>query len=120
MKYPSKKHAAVMKAEAAKKLAHETNDADGFVAAIKALKEAESQPDIYLCICCGTEFPDGPHADLLIASIVIFGDNGFVTDFEDYGITSTRRDDRSGRRFKICSKCVKKWKHHPLEYAELR
>lgn len=121
MKYPSKKQAAMVSALEEKAIAIENNDATGFAKAIEKLAAAEAESHIYLCLSCGKEFPDGPHVDLLVASIVEYDKNGESKILEDYGITSvSRNSDAIGRRFKFCGGCVKKWKHHPKEYANMR
>lgn len=118
MRHPSRRIARINQAQERRVAALHGNDFQAFQEAVAEIAHLESQPDEYMCLCCGAHFPDGPHADLLVAAILIFGEDGIVEQSEDYGIHDTL-NGRAGRRFKICGPCVKKWRHHPLDYAEL-
>lgn len=121
MKHPSKKQAAMINILADKQRAIDENDVEAFAEAVTQLKELETQPHTYLCVSCNHEFPDGKHVDLLVASIVVYNENGEPDKMADYGITSvTRETETIGRRLKFCNNCVKKWKNSPIDYAEIR
>ena len=119
MRHPSKRTAQIAHHERLRQEAVATSNIAAFTRAVREIKALTEAPDEYTCIACGADFPDGPHVDLLVAAIVVYGEDGMAVESEDYGILATEKRE-AGRRFKICGRCVKRWKHHPLAYASLR
>src|SRR5215510_13037651 len=119
MKNPSKRVAAMNEQGLLKQQAVVDNDPEAFAAAVSELIRLEQTEDVYTCIVCGQDFPDGPHLDLLVASIVVFGNNQDERQNRDYGILATERQE-NGRRVKVCGTCMNKWAIPILEYVELR
>lgn len=118
MKFPSKRAYAQSLAENKRQRAILTNDHALFAEAVRELEAVDGDPNIYTCLCCGDDFPHGPHVDLLVSKMLVFGDDGQVSG--EYDFAPLRDPEESGRRFKVCEKCVGKWVHHPAKYAELR
>lgn len=118
MRFPSKRVAAIAAAEVRRKEAFHANDPEAFAAAAAEIKTHETAPDIYTCICCAEDFPDGPHVELLIAAALIFG--GPEVERYDYGINDVARGDAPGRRIKLCGDCADEFKIHVRDYLEMR
>lgn len=120
MKYPSKRAAALVDAEVRKNTAFHANDHKGFAKAVADIAEAEKQPDIYTCMACGVDFPDGPHVDFLVSAMIEYGDDGApISDrWADFGVNPAQ--GQQGRRLKFCGPCVAKWHHAPFDYINLR
>jgi len=119
MRYPSKRTAAIAEQEALRKQAIDENDPELFAAAVAAIKSKEAEPDVYTCICCSEDFEDGPHLDLLVAAVIVYGADGLAVERYDYGIKDTR-ENRAGRRIKICADCMTEWQIPVGEYLEAR
>lgn len=117
MRVPSIRVAAIKEYEALKQAAVQNNDVEAFAAAVAEIKKLDAQPDMYSCLCCNEDFPEGPHVELLVASILVFGKAG-VVDSRDYGILATERRE-TGRRIKICGDCAS-WADRLFEYVERR
>ncbi|MEK6323632.1 MAG: hypothetical protein AABN33_18480 [Acidobacteriota bacterium] len=119
MRHPSKKTALIADAERARVKAVEERDVEAFAAAIAEIKRLEASPDTYTCLSCGTEFGDGKHVDLLVASILVFDESGVAVQSMDYGLLATEMG-KSGRRIKFCGGCSNKWKIPIADYVEMR
>jgi hypothetical protein len=96
-----------------------SDDADGQIlvgqlrGVVAELAEVEQGPDVYTCLQCGADFEHGPHVELCVASVTVFGEGPDDYRHLDYSV-------KTPRRFKFCLKCSAGWVHQPLEYAELR
>lgn len=113
MKNPSLRVHQIAQHEILRQQAVDERDPEKFATAIAAIKELETQPDLYTCACCGDDFENGKHLDFLVASVLQFNAEGVVETRLDYGLADARR-------FKFCSGCVAEWKIPPTKYAELR
>jgi len=119
MKNPSKRVAAMNEQARLKQQAVIDNDPEGFAAAVAELLRLDQTEDTYTCLSCGKDFPDGPHVDLLVAAILVYGDDGREKANQDYGILATERQE-NGRRIKVCETCMNSWAIPILEYVEMR
>jgi len=119
MRNPSKRVAAMNEQALLKQQAVIDNDPEAFSAAVTELLRLEQTEDIYTCISCGQDFPDGPHLDLLVAAFVVFGEDLADRQNRDYGILATERKE-NGRHIKVCGTCMNKWAIPILEYVEMR
>jgi len=86
---------------------------DSLLSLKKQIAEAEAAADTYTCPQCGNDFEDSAHIDLLVASLVVYGDDGIAIarDHRDYGIGDARR-------VKICGPCHRGWAIPVQEYLE--
>lgn len=119
MKYPSKRTAEIAGHEVTRQQAIHDNDVEAFAAAVAEIKRLEAEPDVYTCLCCGDDFGNEAHVELLVAAALVFDINGVATERYDYGIKDTA-ERKAGRRIKFCGDCAAEWHIALADYLEMR
>lgn len=118
MKHPSRRTSLIAVQEAIKQQAFLDNDIEALTAAIAEIRRLDQTPDIYTCIACGNDFPDGPHTEILAAAIIVFGAEGTKPLRLDFGIDRTLKG-QAGQRLKFCQNCSQ-WVISPADYIQMR